>query len=67
MTAFRRTLAERERLEVQSFSLADIHDILISHKVSLNSFCKSRFPHNFENLIFILVKVKDKLTDLWGS
>jgi hypothetical protein len=35
--------------------------------VLLKSFCKSQFPHKFVNLFFILVIVKDKLTDLWGS
>ena len=31
------------------------------------SFCKSQFPHKYVNFFFILVTVKDKLTDLWGS
>ena len=39
----------------------------ISHKVVLTSIFKSRFPHKSVNLFFILVIVKDKLTDLWGS
>ena len=39
----------------------------ISHKVFLKSFCKSQFPHNSVNLFFILVIVKDKLTDFLGS
>jgi len=39
----------------------------ISHKVLLKPFCKSQFPHKSVNLFFILVIVKDKLTDLWGS
>ena len=30
-------------------------------------FCKSQFLHKSVNLFFILVIVKDKLTDLWGS
>ena len=29
-------------------------------------FCKSKFPHRFVNLIFILVLVMDKLTGLLG-
>ena len=40
---------------------------LISHKVLLKSFCKSQFSHKSVNLFFILIIVKDKLTDLWGS
>jgi len=39
----------------------------LSHTVFLKSFCKSRFPHKSVNLFFILVIVKDKLTDMWGS
>jgi len=39
----------------------------ISHKVFFESFCKSQFPQNPVNLFFILVIVKDKLTDLWGG
>jgi len=33
----------------------------------LKSFCKSQFPHKSVNSFFLLVIVKDKLTDLWGS
>jgi hypothetical protein len=40
---------------------------LISHKVFLNSFYKSRFPHKYVNLFFISVIVKDKLTNLRGG
>ena len=40
---------------------------LISRRVVLKSFCKREFPHKSVNLFFILVIVKDKLTDLWGS
>ena len=32
---------------------------LISQKVSIKSFCKSRFPHKFVNLSFILVIMKE--------
>jgi hypothetical protein len=32
--------------------------------VFLKSFCKSRLPNKFVNLFFMLVMVKDKLTDL---
>ena len=39
----------------------------ISHEVFFKSFCKSQFPHKSVNLFFILVIVKDRLTDLWGS
>ena len=41
----------------------DVGPKLISHKV----FWKSQFPHKSVNLLFILVVIKDKLTDLWGS
>jgi len=40
---------------------------LISHKVFSRSFCKSQFSNISANLFFILVTVKDKLTDLCGS
>ena len=33
----------------------------------MKPFCKSQFPHKSINLFSILVIVKDKLTDLWGS
>ena len=39
----------------------------ISHKVLLKSICKSQLPHKSVKLFFILVMVKDKLTDLLGS
>ena len=39
---------------------------LISQKVFIK-FCKSQFLHKSVNLFFILVIVKDKLTDLWES
>jgi len=39
---------------------------LISHKVFVKSFCKSQFPHKFVNF-FILVIMKDKVTDLCGN
>ena len=35
--------------------------------VFLRSFCKSQFPHKAVNVFFILVIVKDKLTDLLVS
>ena len=40
---------------------------LISRKAFLNSLCKSQSPHKSVNLFLILVIVKDKSTDLWGS
>ena len=40
---------------------------LISHEVFLTSFCKIQFPHRSVNLIFTLVIVKDKLTDMCGN
>ena len=39
----------------------------ISHQVFRKSFCKSQFPNRFVNLFFILVMIKDKLTDLCGN
>ena len=38
-----------------------------SQTVFVKSFCKSQFPHKSVNLFVILVMIKDKLTDLWGS
>ena len=40
---------------------------LISHKVFIKSFSKIQFPHKSVNLFFILVIVKDKLTNLYGN
>ena len=40
---------------------------LISQKVFIKSFCKSQFPHKSVNLFFILVIIKDKLTNLCGN
>ena len=40
---------------------------VISQKVLIKSFCKSQFPREFVNLFFILVIIKDNLTDLWGG
>ena len=47
---------------------------LISHKVFMNSFRKSHFPHKYVNLFCIYtnmstysVLIKDKLTDLCGN
>ena len=39
----------------------------MSHQVFLTSFCISRFPNKSVNSDFILVIVRDKLTDLLGS
>ena len=39
----------------------------ISHKMSVKSFCKSQFPHKFVILFFILVIMKDTLTNLSGN
>ena len=41
--------------------------VLLSHHGVLKSFCKSQLPHKSVNSLVILVTVKDKLTDLWGS
>ena len=41
--------------------------VFISHKVLLKSFCKSHFPHKSVNLLFVLVMIKIKLTDLCGN
>jgi len=40
---------------------------LVSQKVFIKSFCKSQFPHKSVNLLFILVIIKDNLTDLCGN
>jgi len=39
----------------------------ISQKLFLESLCKSQFPHKSVNLSFILVNIKNKLTDLRGN
>ena len=39
---------------------------IVSQKVFIKSFCKKTFPHKFVYLFFILVRIKNKLTDLWG-
>ena len=57
-----RTLTTSRRVE--SDLGADIRGIFISHRVFLKLFCKSQFPHKSVNLFFILVIIKDKLTDL---
>jgi len=41
--------------------------MFISHKVFLRAFCKSRLTHKSVNVFFILVIVKNKLTDLCGN
>jgi hypothetical protein len=41
--------------------------VLISQKVFTTSFCISQFPHKLVNLVFILVTIKDKKTDLSGN
>ena len=38
----------------------------ISQRV-FTKFCKNQFLHKSVNLFFILVIVKDKMTDLWGT
>ena len=40
---------------------------LVSQNVFIGSFCKTKSPHKSVNLFLILVIMKDKLTDLWGS
>ena len=40
---------------------------MISLKVFLKSFCRSKFPHKFVDIFFRLKMIKDKLTDVWGS
>ena len=37
---------------------------LISQKVLIKLFCKSRFPHKSVNLSFLVTNIKNKLTDL---
>jgi len=39
----------------------------ISQKVFIESSYKSQFPHNSVNLLFVLVIIKDKLTDFSGN
>jgi hypothetical protein len=39
----------------------------ISHEVIINSFCKSKFPHELVNLSLSITIIKNKLTDLWGN
>ena len=33
----------------------------------IKSLCTSQLPHKFVNQFFILVMIKDKLTNLWGN
>ena len=40
---------------------------VMSHKVFLMWFFKSQFPHKSVNLSFILVIIKDELTNLWEN
>ena len=47
-----------------------INPKFVSQKASIESFCKSQFPHEFVNLSFIITYIKNELTDLcgnWGS
>ena len=37
------------------------------HLIVSKPFRESQFPHTSVNLFFILVIVREKLTDLWGS
>ena len=39
-------------------------DNFISRKVFIKLFCKSKFPRKSVNSFFILVMIKDKLTEL---
>ena len=39
----------------------------ISLKGFIKSCCKSQFPCKSVNVFFILIMMKDKLTDLWGT
>ena len=47
----------------ETWSFSDV----TSQKVSIKSFCKSRFPHKSVDIFFTLVTIKDKLTDLCGN
>ena len=40
---------------------------LIAHTVFVKTFCKCQFPHKSVNLLFILVIIKDKSTNLSGD
>ena len=41
--------------------------MLISQKVFTKTFCRSQFPHKFVDSFFVLVIIKDELTDLCGN
>jgi len=53
----RRPLGEQTRQQLD----------VISHKVCLESSCKSQFPYKSVNLFIVLIIVKDRLTDLSGN
>ena len=47
--------------------LLDVMSSASGCTVFIKLFCKSQFPHKSVNLFFILVIIKDKLTDLCGN
>ena len=40
---------------------------LISHRLFLESFCRSQFPHKSVNLSFTITNIKNNMTDLRGN
>ena len=51
-------------VEMDRFSIFPVAAKFISQKVFITSFYKSQFPHKSVNSLFVLVMIKDKLTDL---
>ena len=54
-------------ISMMTVILLSFRDDLISQKVLMKSFYKSRFPHKSVNLFSVLVIVKDDLTNLCGN
>ena len=54
-------------MQVQQAAQADLlrERAFVDQVYLTQSFCKSQSPHTSVNLFFILVIVKDKLTNLW--
>ena len=44
-----------------------MHSDLISQKVFTTLFCKSQFPNQSVHVSFIIINIRDKLTDLCGD
>ena len=56
-----------ERAEQDCQHDSDVPSGLISHKVLMKSFCKSKVPHKLVNLCFTISITKNKLTNLCGN